>query len=150
MAKIIDGKALAAELRASIAEEAKLFEASSGVRPTLAVVLAGKPVAILLLERECTVTVTHILTRDLRQIVRSADIIVVAAGSPALVRGDWVKPSAVVTDEAGKAQIVGDVVTTEMEHAKAVTPVPAGLGPMTVACLLANTMAPARALRHGD
>lgn len=116
--------------------------------------IVGKPVALLLLERECTVTVTHILTRNLPEIVRTADILVVAAGSPGLVRGDWVKPGAVVIDVGinrivdadGKPRVVGDVVFSEMDHARAVTPVPGGVGPMTIACLLANTMKAARNL----
>ncbi|MES2494736.1 MAG: bifunctional methylenetetrahydrofolate dehydrogenase/methenyltetrahydrofolate cyclohydrolase FolD [Pseudomonadota bacterium] len=114
--------------------------------------IVGKPVAMLLLERECTVTVTHILTRNLPDIVRGADIVVVAAGSPGLVRGDWVKPGAVVIDvginrigEAGKdSRLVGDAAFDEMGHAGAVTPVPGGVGPMTVACLLRNTLLAAR------
>ena len=118
--------------------------------------IVGKPVAILLLERECTVTVTHILTRDFPQIVRTADIVAVAAGSPGLVRDDWVKPGAVVIDvginrvtgEGGKSRMVGDVATAEMDHARAVTPVPGGVGPMTAACLLANTVTGAKSLRH--
>jgi methylenetetrahydrofolate dehydrogenase (NADP+)/methenyltetrahydrofolate cyclohydrolase len=106
----------------------------------------------LLLERECTVTVTHILTRNLADIVRTADIVVVAAGSPGLVRGDWVKPGAIVIDVGinrifvdGKPRLVGDAVREEMDHAAAVTPVPGGVGPMTIACLLANTLKAARA-----
>lgn len=110
--------------------------------------IVGKPVAMLLLERECTVTVTHIATRNLPEIVRGADILVAAAGSPALVRGDWVKPGAAVIDvginrvldREGNAVIVGDVAFDEMEHAGAVTPVPGGVGPMTIACLLDNTV----------
>lgn len=109
--------------------------------------IVGKPVALMLLERECTVTVTHIHTVGLPTIARSADILVVAAGSPHLVRGDWVKPGAVVIDvginrvanEAG-SRIVGDVARDEVAHAAAVTPVPGGVGPMTIACLLENTM----------
>lgn len=119
--------------------------------------IVGKPVAVLLLERECTVTVTHVLTRNLPDIVRTADIVVVAAGSPGLVKGDWVKPGAVVidvgisriTDHAGRTRIVGDVATDELGHAHAVTPVPGGVGPMTVACLLANTITAAKALCRG-
>lgn len=119
--------------------------------------IVGKPVALLLLERECTVTVTHIATQGLPDIVRSADVVVVAAGAPRLVRGDWVKPGAVVIDVGitrktrpdGKALIVGDCATEEMEHAAAVTPVPGGVGPMTIACLLANTLKAARRLTHG-
>lgn len=114
--------------------------------------IVGKPVALLLLERECTVTVTHIFTRNLPDIVRTADIVVVAAGSPGLVRGDWIKPGAVVIDvginriidDDGKRRIVGDTAAPELEHAGALTPVPGGVGPMTVACLLANTMKAAR------
>jgi len=110
--------------------------------------IVGKPVALLLLERECTVTVTHILTRNLPEIVQSADIVVVAAGSPGLVRGDWVKPGAVVIDVGinrlidadGRRRVVGDVAFDEMAHARAVTPVPGGVGPMTIACLLTNTL----------
>lgn len=109
--------------------------------------IVGKPVALLLLERECTVTVTHIHTRGLPAIVKTADILIVAAGSPGLVRGDWVKPGAVVIDvginriiEDGRATIVGDVCQSEMDHAAAITPVPGGVGPMTIACLLENTM----------
>ncbi|UZK65077.1 bifunctional 5,10-methylenetetrahydrofolate dehydrogenase/5,10-methenyltetrahydrofolate cyclohydrolase [Sphingomonas sp. M1-B02] len=116
--------------------------------------IVGKPVALLLLERECTVTVTHILTRNLPEIVRGADIVVAAAGSPGLVRGDWIKPGAVVIDVGinriatadGRSRIVGDVVTAELGHARAVTPVPGGVGPMTIACLLANTLQAARDL----
>lgn len=120
--------------------------------------IVGKPIALLLLERECTVTVTHILTRNLPEIVRTADIVVVAAGSPGLVRGDWVKPGAVVIDvginriidEDGKPRLVGDVVFAEMDHARAVTPVPGGVGPMTIACLLANTIKAARDQSRGE
>jgi len=114
--------------------------------------IVGKPVALLLLEREATVTVTHIHTRGLPEIVRGADILVVAAGSPGLVRGDWVKPGAVVIDVGinrivgpdGRPVIVGDAVTAELGHARAATPVPGGVGPMTIACLLENTLRAAR------
>jgi methylenetetrahydrofolate dehydrogenase (NADP+)/methenyltetrahydrofolate cyclohydrolase len=110
--------------------------------------IVGKPIAMLLLERECTVTVTHIATRGLRQIARGADILVAAAGAPGLVRGDWVKPGAVVIDVGitrmtgvdGKTRLVGDVAFDEIGHAAAATPVPGGVGPMTIACLLANTL----------
>jgi methylenetetrahydrofolate dehydrogenase (NADP+)/methenyltetrahydrofolate cyclohydrolase len=119
--------------------------------------IVGKPVALLLLERECTVTVTHILTQNLPDIVRRADIVVVAAGSPGLVRGDWVKPGAVVidvginriVDEHGTRRVVGDAAFAEMDHARAITPVPGGVGPMTIACLLANTVKAARGLPGG-
>ena len=114
--------------------------------------IVGKPVALLLLEREATVTVTHIRTVNLPDIVRSADILVVAAGVPGLVRGDWVKPGAVVIDvginrvDDGQdgSRIVGDCAFDEMDHAAAITPVPGGVGPMTVACLMANTMRAAK------
>lgn len=113
--------------------------------------IVGKPVAMLLLEREATVTVTHIETRNLPDIARAADVIIAAAGAPHLVRGYWVKPGAVVidvgitrvTDHDGRNRIVGDCATHELDHAKAVTPVPGGVGPMTVACLLSNTVAAA-------
>lgn len=115
--------------------------------------IVGKPVALLLLERECTVTVTHIHTVGLAEIVRTADIIVVAAGSPRLVRGDWVKPGAIVIDVGinrieqpdGSYGLVGDAAFDELDHAAAITPVPKGVGPMTIACLLANTVKAARA-----
>lgn len=114
--------------------------------------IVGKPIALLLLERECTVSITHIATQGLAEIVQSADIVVAAAGAPNLVRGDWVKPGAVVIDVGitriedsdGKAQIVGDCAADEMDHAAAVTPVPGGVGPMTIACLLSNTLKAAR------
>jgi len=114
--------------------------------------IVGKPVAMLLLERECTVTVTHIATKGLPDIVRTADIVVAAAGSPRLVRGEWVKPGAVVidvgitrvVDEDGKERLVGDCAFDELGHAAAVTPVPGGVGPMTIACLLTNTVQAAK------
>lgn len=119
--------------------------------------IVGKPVALLLLERECTVTVTHIHTVNIAAITRKADILLAAAGVPGLVRGDWVKPGAVVIDVGinrvqdaqGRSRIVGDCATDELEHAAAITPVPGGVGPMTVACLLANTVKAARLQHHG-
>ena len=115
--------------------------------------IVGKPVAMLLLERECTVTVTHIATVGLPDIVRKADIVVAAAGAPELVQGDWVKPGAVVIDVGitrvanadGGTRLVGDCATADLGHARAVTPVPGGVGPMTIACLLANTVQAAKA-----
>jgi len=121
--------------------------------------IVGKPVALLLLEREATVTVTHIETLNLPDIARAADIIVAAAGVPHLVRGYWVRAGAVVIDVGitrivdadGKTKIVGDCATDELDHARAVTPVPGGVGPMTIACLLANTVAAAEnSLGHID
>jgi methylenetetrahydrofolate dehydrogenase (NADP+)/methenyltetrahydrofolate cyclohydrolase len=116
--------------------------------------IVGKPVAMLLLDKECTVSVTHIYTENLPEIARKADIVVAAAGAPELVKGDWVKPGAVVIDvgitrimgEHGKEKLVGDVAFDEVQHAKAVTPVPGGVGPMTIACLLANTVQAAKAI----
>lgn len=116
--------------------------------------IVGKPVALLLLERECTVTVTHILTRNLPDIVRTADIVIAAAGSPGLVRGDWVKPGAVLIDvgitrvaeAGGRTRLVGDIAFDEMDHAGAITPVPGGVGPMTIAMLLHNCLRAASAL----
>lgn len=110
--------------------------------------IVGKPIAMLLLEREATVTVTHIETRGLADIVRKADIVIAAAGAPRLVRGFWIKEGAVVIDvgitrmlqDDGRTKLVGDVAFEEVQHARAVTPVPGGVGPMTIACLLANTV----------
>ncbi len=120
--------------------------------------IVGKPVAMLLLERECTVTVTHIYTENLPEIARKADIIVAAAGAPELVKGSWVKEGAVIIDvgitrqlgEDGKEKLVGDVAFDEVQHAKAVTPVPGGVGPMTIACLMANTVQAAKAIAAGN
>lgn len=110
--------------------------------------IVGKPAALLLLERECTVTVTHIHTRRLPEICRGADIIIAAAGVAHLVRGDWVKPGAIIIDVGinripgpdSRPMIVGDVAAQECDHAAAITPVPGGVGPMTIACLLRNTL----------
>lgn len=118
--------------------------------------IVGKPVAMLLLEREATVTVTHIETRNLPDVTRKADIIIAAAGAPHLVRGHWVKEGAVVidvgitriTDHDGQSRLVGDCATHELDHARAVTPVPGGVGPMTIACLLENTVRAARSSRQ--
>ena len=120
--------------------------------------IVGKPVAMLLLERECTVTVTHIHTRGLSDIVRSADIVVIAAGSAGLVRGDWVKPGAIVIDVGinrvidadGSSRLAGDAAFDELGHAGAITPVPGGVGPMTIACLLNNTLEAARKRKAPD
>ena len=114
--------------------------------------IVGKPIAMLMLEREATVTVTHIETKNLADLCRKADVIIAAAGAPELVRGYWVKPGAVIIDvgitrrktEDGKTKLVGDVKFDEVQHARAVTPVPGGVGPMTISCLLANTVQAAR------
>lgn len=115
--------------------------------------IVGKPVANLLLDAEATVTVTHIYTEGLAEICRQADIIVAAAGAPRLVKGHWVKDGAILIDvgitrvegEGGKTKLVGDIAFDEVQHAAAVTPVPGGVGPMTIACLLSNTVQAARA-----
>ena len=114
--------------------------------------LVGKPMAQLLIREHCTVTVAHSRTRDLAGECRAADILVVAAGRPELVRGDWIKPGAAVIDvginriDGGgdKPGLVGDVAFDEAAGvAGAITPVPGGVGPMTIACLLENTYAAA-------
>lgn len=111
--------------------------------------IVGKPMASLLLSENCTVTIAHSRTRDLPAVCQSADILVAAVGRPEMIRGDWVKPGATVIDvginripkEDGKTRLVGDVSFTEaVEVAGAITPVPGGVGPMTIACLLANTV----------
>ena len=111
--------------------------------------IVGKPVSMLLLHENCTVTIAHSRTQDLPAVCREADIIVAAVGVPELVKGAWVKPGATVIDvginrvegEHGKNKLVGDVNYTEaMQVAGAVTPVPGGVGPMTIACLLRNTV----------
>ena len=119
--------------------------------------IVGKPVAMLLLEREATVTVTHIETRNLPDIARAADVIIAAAGAPRLVRGYWVKPGAIVIDVGitrvgnpdGSTLLVGDCASEELDHARAVTPVPGGVGPMTIACLLSNTVVAAERMHGG-
>ena len=116
--------------------------------------IVGKPVAALLLAEQATVTQAHIHTRDTQFICRGADILVSAVGKPGLVRGDWIKPRAVVIDVGttrvrqpdGKMRTVGDVAFDEaVEVAGAITPVPGGVGPMTIACLMENTLRAARA-----
>ncbi|MDT0575409.1 bifunctional methylenetetrahydrofolate dehydrogenase/methenyltetrahydrofolate cyclohydrolase FolD [Croceicoccus sp. F390] len=115
--------------------------------------IVGKPMALLLLRESCTVTVAHSRTQDLPAVVRSADIVVAAVGRPEMVKGSWLKPGAIVIDvginrvpaAAGKTRLVGDVDFDEAEQvAGAITPVPGGVGPMTIACLLHNTLKAAR------
>lgn len=114
-------------------------------------ILVGKPMAQLLLAESCTVTIAHSRTQDLPDVVRRADIVVAAVGRPEMVRGDWLKPGAVVIDvginrlppEEGQAKgrLVGDVAYAEaVEVAAAITPVPGGVGPMTIAVLLRNAL----------
>jgi len=109
----------------------------------------GRPVAQLLLAENATVTIAHSKTRNLPDVCRRADLVVTAIGRPAMVKRDWIKPGATVIDvginriaaDGGKHRIVGDVAFAEVcEVAGAVTPVPGGVGPMTIACLLANTI----------
>src|SRR5262245_63686341 len=116
--------------------------------------IVGKPMAQLLLGENCTVTVAHSRTRDLPAVVRRADLVVAAVGRAEMVRGSWIKPGAIVIDVGiqrvagpdGKSRLVGDVAFAEAAKvAGAITPVPGGVGPMTVACLLQNTLAAARA-----
>ena len=111
--------------------------------------LVGKPIAALLLAENCSVTIAHSKTRDLPGVCRQADILVAAVGRAEMVRGDWVKPGATVIDVGinrlptpdGKGRLVGDVAFAEAEAvAAAITPVPGGVGPMTIACLLRNTL----------
>ena len=117
--------------------------------------LVGKPIAQLLLQQNCTVTIAHSKTRDLPALCRTADILVAAVGRPEMVRGDWVKPGAVVIDvginrvpAAEKTRLVGDVAFAEVaEVAGMITPVPGGVGPMTIACLLRNTLTAAQMMK---
>ncbi|WP_324805825.1 bifunctional methylenetetrahydrofolate dehydrogenase/methenyltetrahydrofolate cyclohydrolase FolD [Sphingomonas sp. LY29] len=111
--------------------------------------IVGKPMAMLLLGESCTVTIAHSRTRDLPDLCRRADILVVAVGRPEMIRGDWIKPGATVIDvginrlpaDDGKGRLVGDVAYAEaVEVAGAITPVPGGVGPMTIAMLLRNTL----------
>ncbi|MEQ1651465.1 MAG: bifunctional methylenetetrahydrofolate dehydrogenase/methenyltetrahydrofolate cyclohydrolase FolD [Hyphomicrobium sp.] len=119
--------------------------------------IVGKPVAALLLREHCTVTIAHSRTRDLHAVVKGADLVVAAVGIPEMVRGDWIKPGAIVIDVGinritgpdGKGKLVGDVNYEECARvAGAITPVPGGVGPMTIACLLRNA-AQAAAMQKG-
>lgn len=114
--------------------------------------IVGKPMFNLLLAANATVTIAHSRTKDLPSIARNADILVAAVGRPQMIKGDWVKPGATVIDVGinriaapekgeGKTRLVGDVDFTEAEKiAGAITPVPGGVGPMTIAMLMANTL----------
>ncbi|MCI5047995.1 MAG: bifunctional methylenetetrahydrofolate dehydrogenase/methenyltetrahydrofolate cyclohydrolase [Aquisalinus sp.] len=113
--------------------------------------IVGKPVAQLLLQENCTVTIAHSRTKNIEDVVHGADIVVAAVGRPEMIRGDWIKPGTVVIDVGinrvdapdkgpGKTRLVGDVAYTEAATvAGAITPVPGGVGPMTIAMLMANT-----------
>ncbi len=114
--------------------------------------IVGRPMAQLLIDASCTVTVAHSRTRDLPALCRTADILVAAVGRPEMIKGDWIKPGATVIDVGinrvpapdkgeGKTRLVGDVdYAGAAAVAGAITPVPGGVGPMTIACLLANTV----------
>ncbi len=120
--------------------------------------IVGKPMAQLLLAENCTVTIAHSRTRDLPGVARRADLLIAAVGRAELVRGDWIKPGAIVIDVGinripgtggGQSRLVGDVAFHEAAaRARAITPVPGGVGPMTIACLLRNTVE-AACLRRG-
>ncbi|MEZ5955636.1 MAG: bifunctional methylenetetrahydrofolate dehydrogenase/methenyltetrahydrofolate cyclohydrolase FolD [Hyphomonadaceae bacterium] len=122
-------------------------------------ILVGKPAALLFLEQNASVTIAHSKTRDLKMVCRGADILVAAVGRPEMVRGDWIRPGAIVIDVGtnrvpapekgeGKTKLVGDVHFKEaIEVAAAVSPSPGGVGPMTIACLLRNTVLAACARR---
>ncbi|MGD7069444.1 bifunctional methylenetetrahydrofolate dehydrogenase/methenyltetrahydrofolate cyclohydrolase FolD [Acetobacter sp. AAB5] len=121
--------------------------------------LVGKPMALLLLAEGCTVSIAHIHTRDTAALAREADILVVATGCRELVRGDWIKPGAIVIDvgitriktDDGKTRLVGDVAFDEaVKVAGRITPVPGGVGPMTIACLLKNTLTAAKLQLEGS
>jgi methylenetetrahydrofolate dehydrogenase (NADP+)/methenyltetrahydrofolate cyclohydrolase len=117
--------------------------------------IVGKPVAQLLLAENCTVTIAHSRTKDLPAVVRRADLVIAAVGRPEMVKGDWLKPGATVIDVGinrierdGKGKLVGDCDYASCEKvAGAITPVPGGVGPMTIACLLYNTVKAACAAR---
>jgi methylenetetrahydrofolate dehydrogenase (NADP+)/methenyltetrahydrofolate cyclohydrolase len=109
--------------------------------------IVGKPMAQLLLAANCTVTIAHSRSRDLAALCRTADILIAAVGRPEMIRGDWIKPGATVIDvginripDGDGTRLVGDVAFAEAGHAGAITPVPGGVGPMTIACLLQNTL----------
>ncbi len=120
--------------------------------------IVGKPMAQLLLQNDCTVTIAHSRTRDLPQLCREAEILVAAIGRPKAIAGDWIRPGAIVIDVGinrvagldGKNKLVGDVdFAAALSHAGAITPVPGGVGPMTIACLLMNTVNAAIRSRAG-
>lgn len=118
--------------------------------------IVGKPMALLLLQQSCTVTIVHSRTKNIEALCQQADILVAAVGRPHFVKADWVKPGAVVIDvginrieQDGKSRLVGDVdFDAVSEVAAAITPVPGGVGPMTIACLMYNTVAAAK-MQHG-
>lgn len=124
--------------------------------------IVGKPAAQLFLAENCTVTIAHSRTRDLTAIVKSADIVVAAVGRPEMIKGDWIKPGAIIIDVginrvdapekgAGKTKLVGDVDFADASKiAGAITPVPGGVGPMTIAMLMSNTLKAAKRQRNAQ
>lgn len=119
--------------------------------------IVGKPMGQLLLRENCTVTMAHSRTRNLAEVVRRADIVIAAVGVPELVKGDWIKPGATVIDVGmnriplgdGKTRLCGDVDTQgALRNCAGITPVPGGVGPMTIACLLRNTVTACKRLHH--
>lgn len=120
--------------------------------------LVGKPIAQLLLQQNCTVTIAHSRTKNLPELCRTADILIAAVGRPEMIKGDWIKPGATVIDVGinrvpgaveGKTKLVGDVdFTTAKDIAGLITPVPGGVGPMTIACLLRNTLTAAKRIEN--
>ena len=115
--------------------------------------LVGKPIALLLANANATVTMCHSRTRDLADEVRRADVVVAAVGRPELVAGDWIREGAIVLDvginRTAEGKLVGDVeFRAAVQRARAITPVPGGVGPMTIACLLENTIEAARRRRR--
>ena len=117
--------------------------------------IVGKPVAMMLLQKNATVTICHSRTKDLKEKVKGADIVIAAVGVPEMVKGDWIKPGAVVIDvgvnrlESGK--LVGDVEFDAASRlASAITPVPGGVGPMTITMLLYNTLEAAKQMAAGN
>ncbi|MDR5864927.1 bifunctional methylenetetrahydrofolate dehydrogenase/methenyltetrahydrofolate cyclohydrolase FolD [Halomonas campisalis] len=114
--------------------------------------IVGKPMAALLLQEDCTVTIAHSRTKNIESLCRNADIVVAAAGRAELINADWIRPGATVIDVGinaidvdGKRKLVGDVAFESVSRiAGAITPVPGGVGPMTIACLLLNTTRAAR------
>lgn len=133
-----------------------LAEAGATLRGARAVVigrslLVGRPMALLLANADATVSLCHSRTRELVEEVRRAEIVVAAVGKPEMVRGEWLAPGAIVIDvginRRADGSLVGDVAFAETEHVGAITPVPGGVGPLTIACLLENTVQAAQARR---
>jgi methylenetetrahydrofolate dehydrogenase (NADP+)/methenyltetrahydrofolate cyclohydrolase len=159
-AKDVDGLTEASAGRLSLAKRA-LGDDLSGKHVVVIgrSILVGKPAALLFLAENCTITIAHSRTKDLPEVCRTADIVVPAVGRPQMVKGDWLKPGACVIDVGinridapergeGKTRLVGDAdYESCVETAGSITPVPGGVGPMTIACLLRNTVLAACARR---